>query len=295
MPRYLCYIFVAQSNESKSKQVKASIDLPIGVVQHRAKMPPNHLYQPERLEKIEQTLASQPRVTVAGLANMLRVSPVTVRADLAALEKRGRVVRVHGGAMPANQAPHELNFASRAQIHHAAKRAIGKYAASLVRDGDSIFIDASTTALELARQVRDRRELTVITNSIRSAQELVTSPNVTVIMPGGIVRREAFSLVGMWSADLIRQFNIGRAFVGARGFTLAEGLTDVNPDEVALKRAIVAIAKEVIALIDHSKWNQVALASFCSPQRLSCIISDKRAPRALVEQAKARGIQVVLV
>jgi DeoR/GlpR family transcriptional regulator of sugar metabolism len=258
-------------------------------------MPSSHLYQPERLERIEQSLASQSRVTVASLARLLRVSPVTVRADLAELEKRGRVVRVHGGAMPTTKAAHELNFESRAQIQHAAKRAIGKYAASLVRDGDSIFIDASTTALELARQVGHHRELTVITNSIRSAEVLVTSPDLTIIMPGGIVRREAFSLVGMWSADLLQQFNIGRAFMGARGFTLEEGLTDVNPDEVALKRAIVAAAKEVIGLIDHSKWNQVALASFCSLQQLSCIITDKRAPRRMVEQAKARGVQVILV
>lgn len=258
-------------------------------------MPANHLYQPERFIKIEQALAGQSRISVAGLARMLRVSPVTVRADLAELEKRGRVMRVHGGAMATNKAAHELNFESRAHIQHTAKRAIGKYAASLVRDGDSIFIDASTTAFELARCVSDRRELTVITNSIRSAQELVTYPNLTVIMPGGIVRREAFSLVGMWSADLIQQFNIGRAFMGARGFTLQEGLTDVNPDEVALKRAIAQVAKEVVALIDHSKWNQIALASFCPLEKLSTIITDKRAPRAMVEQAKARGVQVVLV
>lgn len=258
-------------------------------------MPANHLYQPERFEKIEQALVGQSRISVAGLARLLRVSPVTVRADLAELEKRGRVMRVHGGAIASPKTAHELNFESRAHIQHAAKHAIGKYAASLVRDGDSIFIDASTTAFELARGVSDRRELTVITNSIRSAQELVTYPNLIVIMPGGIVRREAFSLVGMWSADLIQQFNIGRAFMGARGFTLEEGLTDVNPDEVALKRAIVRVAKEVIALIDHSKWNQVALASFCMPGQLSTIISDKRAPRAMVDQAKARGVQVVLV
>lgn len=258
-------------------------------------MPATHLYQPERFEKIEQALAGQSPVSVAGLARMLRVSPVTVRADLAALEKRGRVVRVHGGAMASPKTALELDFESRAHIQHAAKRAIGKYAASLVRDGDSIFIDASTTAFELARGVSDRRELTVITNSIRSAQELVTYPNLTVIMPGGILRREAFSLVGMWSADLIQQFNIGRAFMGARGFTLEEGLTDVNPDEVALKRAIVRVAKEVVALIDHSKWNQVALASFCMPEQLATIISDKRAPRDLADQARARGVQVVLV
>lgn len=226
---------------------------------------------------------------------MLRVSPVTVRADLAELEKRGRVVRVHGGAMAPPKGAHEFNFESRAHMQHAAKRAIGKQAAALVGDGDSIFVDASTTAFELARHISTRRELTVITNSIRSAEALVTFPNITVIMPGGIVRREAFSLVGMWSADLIQQFNIGRAFMGARGFTLQEGLTDVNADEVALKRAIVNAAKQVIALIDHTKWNQIALASFCPLEQLSTIITNKRAPRAMLEQTRARGIQVLLV
>lgn len=258
-------------------------------------MPSNHLYQPERLEKIEQALASQPRVSVEQLARLLRVSHVTVRVDLTELEKRGRLVRVHGGAMAANKAAYELNFEYRAQLQHNAKRAIGQYAASLVRDGDSIFLDASTTALELARQVSQRRELTVITNSLRSAEQLAPYPNLTIIIPGGIVRREAFSLVGMWSADLIQQFHIGRAFMGARGFTLEEGLTDVNPDEVALKRAIVAVAKEVIALIDHSKWNQIALASFCAVEQLATIITDKRAPHKMVEQARARGIRVALV
>lgn len=253
------------------------------------------LSQPERFSRIEDSLQTQTRVTVDQLARTLRVSPVTVRSDLSELERRGRLVRIHGGAMAAMKAAHELNFEYRAQLQHAAKRAIGTYAASLVRDGDSIFLDASTTALELAHAVSDRRELTVITNSIRSAEDLVTFPNLTVIMPGGIVRREAFSLVGMWSDDLIRQFNIGRAFMGARGFTLKEGLTDVNPDEVALKRAIIRVAREVVALIDHTKWNQVALASFCTVEQLTTIITDKRAPRPLVEEAKARGIQVILV
>ena len=258
-------------------------------------MPSQPLYQPERLARIEQTLAAQPRVTVAFLARALGVSSVTVRADLAALEKNGRVIRVHGGAMAVNKAAHELSFEYRAHLHHNAKRAIGKFAASLVHDGDSIFIDASTTALEMVPHIGDRREVTVITNSLRSAQELVTYPNLTVIMPGGIVRRDAFSLVGMWSADMIQQFNIGRAFMGARGFTLDEGLTDVNTDEVALKRAIVNVAKEVIGVFDTSKWGQIALASFCPAERMSLIVSDKRAPHTQVDQAREYGLQVVLV
>lgn len=253
------------------------------------------LSQPERFSRIENSLQTQSRVTVEQLSRALQVSPVTIRADLTELERRGRLVRIHGGAMAASKAAHEINFESRAQIQHSSKHAIGKYAASLVRDGDSIFLDASTTALELARQVSERRELTVITNSLRSAEELVTFPNLTVIMPGGIVRREAFSLVGMWSPDLIQQFNIGRAFMGARGFTLKEGLTDVNPDEVALKRAIIQVARSVVALIDHTKWNQVALASFCNVEQLTTIITDKRAPRKMVDEAKALGIDVVKV
>src|SRR5258708_9451508 len=98
----------------------------------------------------------------------------------------------------------------------------------------------------------------------------------------------------MWRPDLIRQFNIGRAFMGARGFTLKEGLTDVNPDEVAIKRAIVGVARQVIGLVDHTKWNQVALASFCNVEQLTTLVTDKRAPRQMVEQAKALGIQVLL-
>lgn len=258
-------------------------------------VPPNHFVQPERLARIEQLLQTQSHVTVAQLSRRLRVSSVTVRNDLTALAQRGRIVRTHGGAMASNKADHELNFEYRAHLQHAAKQRIGQHAATLVHDGDSIFLDASTTALEVAKAVRSYRELTVITNSLHSAQELVSSPNLTVLMPGGIVRREAFSLVGMWSADLIQQFHIGRAFMGARGFTLQEGLTDVNPDEVALKRAIVNVAKEVIGLIDHSKWNEVALASFCSIERLSILITDRQAPRKLVDQARARGLEVILV
>ncbi|MCC7162249.1 MAG: DeoR/GlpR transcriptional regulator [Anaerolineae bacterium] len=253
------------------------------------------LSQPERFTRIQDSLQTQSRVKVAQLARTLKVSPVTIRADLAEMERRGQLVRIHGGAMAANKSAHELNFEARAKIQHAAKHAIGHAAAALVRDGDSVFLDASTTVFELALQISDRRELTVITNSIRSARELVTFPNITVIMPGGIVRREAFSLVGMWSADLIRQFNIGRAFMGARGFTLEEGLTDVHPDEVALKRAIVDVAREVVALIDSTKWNQVALASFCSATQLTTIISDKRAPRKMVQDARAKNIDVQLV
>src|SRR5262245_35082115 len=113
---------------------------------------PLPLSQPERFSRIEDSLQTQTRVTVEQLSRTLQVSPVTIRTDLTELERRGRLVRIHGGAMATNKAAHELNFEYRTQVQHAAKHAIGKYAASLVRDGDSIFLDASTTALELARQ-----------------------------------------------------------------------------------------------------------------------------------------------
>jgi DeoR/GlpR family transcriptional regulator of sugar metabolism len=156
-------------------------------------------------------------------------------------------------------------------------------------------LDASSTALQIARHLKARRELTVVTNGIRVATELAAQPSITVLMPGGAVRWEAFSLVGKWGTMMLRQLNIQKAFVGAVGFTLAEGLTDVNAEEAELKRAMVGTAKDVIGVFDHTKWNRVAMATFCPTNRLRLVISDDRAPVDSVKAARDLGIDVRLV
>ena len=235
------------------------------------------------------------RASVIELSKRLSVSEVTIRKDLALLEEDGSVLRTHGGAISVGRRRSELAFEVRARLHKAEKSFIGAEAARLVDDGDSIALDASSTALQIARHLKARRELTVVTNGIRVATELAGQPSITVLMPGGAVRWEAFSLVGKWGATMLRQLNIQKAFVGAVGFTLEEGLTDVNAEEAELKRAMVVTAKDVIGVFDHTKWNRVAMATFCPTERLRLVISDDRAPADSVMAARNLGIDVRLV
>jgi DeoR family transcriptional regulator of aga operon/DeoR family fructose operon transcriptional repressor len=220
---------------------------------------------------------------------------VTIRKDLAVLEMEGSVLRTHGGAITAGRSRGELAFEVRARLHRTEKTLIGAEAARLVDDGDSIALDASSTALQIARHLKARRELTVVTNGIRVASELAGQPSITVLMPGGALRWEAFSLVGKWGSMMLRQLNIQKAFVGAVGFTLEEGLTDVNAEEAEIKKAMVLSAKDVIGVFDHTKWNRVAMATFCPTDRLRLVISDDRAPAQAVKAARDLGLDVRLV
>jgi DeoR family transcriptional regulator of aga operon/DeoR family fructose operon transcriptional repressor len=252
-------------------------------------------YPAERRQAIARVIDEQTRASVAELSQKLSVSEVTIRKDLALLEMEGTVLRTHGGAIAAGRSRHELAFEVRARLHRTEKTLIGAEAARLVEDGDSIALDASSTALQIARHLKARRELTVVTNGIRVASELAGQPSITVLMPGGALRWEAFSLVGKWGSMMLRQLNIQKAFVGAVGFTLEEGLTDVNAEEAELKKAMVLSAKDVIGVFDHTKWNRVAMATFCPTDRLRLVISDDRAPAQAVAAARELGVDVRLV
>jgi DeoR/GlpR family transcriptional regulator of sugar metabolism len=272
-----------------------SIAATVGAIRTQSKAFESPQYAAERRNAIAQVIEENARASVIELSKRLSVSEVTIRKDLAALEDQGSVLRTHGGAISIGRSRAELAFEVRARLHKTEKSLIGAEAARLVEDGDSIALDASSTALQIARHLKARRELTVATNGIRVAMELAGQPSITVLMPGGAVRWEAFSLVGRWGTAVLRQLNIRKAFVGAVGFTIDEGLTDVNAEEAELKRAMVVTAKDVIGVFDHTKWNRVAMATFCPTDRLKLVISDDRAPADYVRAARARGIEVRLV
>ncbi|HTK11011.1 MAG TPA: DeoR/GlpR family DNA-binding transcription regulator [Ktedonobacteraceae bacterium] len=252
------------------------------------------LFTHERRQHILQLLEQQQRVTVPELSQLFAVSEVTVRKDLAWLEAQKLAVRTHGGAVPPNSNTAEMGFDLRERLQQDEKERIGALAAGMVQDGETIAIDASTTALTMAQFLKKKRELTVVTNGLRAAIELVQAPGISVLIPGGMLRQESYSLIGSWSESILQRIHINKAFLGAKGFTIAEGLTDVNSEEVELKRAMVNAAKEVIAIIDHSKWNHIAFATFCQSDHLSSIITDAQTPIKLIEQARSKGIKVWL-
>ena len=177
------------------------------------------------------------------------------------------IARIRGGARALQRGQSELAFDVRLRVQEDAKRAIARAAAAMVGDGESVALDSSTTAYYVALELRDRRELVVVTNGLLVAAALAEAPGVSVIVPGGILRLAAMSLVGDFASGVLRTTRIGKGFFGARGVSLERGLMDLNPDEVRIKREIADACERVIGIFDHTKWHRTALLSFVPAQR----------------------------
>lgn len=252
----------------------------------------------ERRERIVRIIEEHSRARVASLAHQFQVSAVTIRKDLAVLEAAHRVVRTHGGAVAIDQSRPEVAFELRERLQTDEKERIGAAAAQLVHDGESIVMDASTTALAVARHLKARggwSQLTVITNGLRIASELAGYPGIIVLMLGGRVRWEALSVVGQLGDGLFSRINVQTAFLGAAGFTPESGLADATDEEAQIKRSMVAAARQVIAIVDHTKWERAASATFCATDRIGLVITDEGAPATMVKALRTRGIEVRLI
>ena len=249
----------------------------------------------ERQLEIARFVEQHGRARVAELADHFDVSTVTIRKDLDALADRGRVIRTHGGAIAPRVRRQDLTHDVRDQMQREEKSAIGALAAAQVSDGESILIDASTTGLYLARELMHRsagQSLTIVTNSIRMASELAVRPDIVVLLMGGRVRGRSLSLVGQLGDAVLSRVNVQKAFVGAAGFTLEEGLTETTEEEAQIKRAMVAAVREVYAIVDHSKWGRVASATFCRAEGLTAVITDAGAPESMIAELEQKGVKV---
>ncbi len=252
------------------------------------------LFPEERRLEIMRLLSRDGRVSVADLSQQFCVSEVTVRADLQTLSDQSLIVRTHGGAVPFNRTA-EILLTLRRQQQVSEKDRIGIAGAELVKDGDAIFLDTSSTALALVQHLKGHRDITVITNSLAIAQALLDVTGITVVMPGGIMQRDTVSLIGTDGLDFLSRFNIRKGFFGAHGITIAEGLTDVSPTETEVKQHIIAMCHEVIAILDGTKWGRVGLASFASISDVHRVITDTKAPLELVEKMRQINIEVTMV
>lgn len=247
---------------------------------------------PERRHEILNSIYRDGRVAVAELSQTFAVSEVTIRGDLQALAAEGLIIRTHGGAIPASRVSPQLFFSLRRQQQVLVKDTIGRAAAELVQDGDAVFLDTSSTALAIARHLVDRRYVTIVTNSMAIVQEMLNHPNLNVVVPGGRLRRETASLIGTDGLEALRQFNVQRGFFGAHGISLTEGLTDVSAEEADVKRQMVTLCRQVIAVLDATKWGRIGLASFALLDDIDIVITDHDAPAELVAQVRAAGVDV---
>lgn len=251
--------------------------------------------QQMRRESIMELLRSTGFVNVQELVTRFGVSSETVRRDLESMEKAGLVRRVHGGAISTQPLVSESAYTLRRQIHTPEKQAIARTAADLICDGDTVLITPGTTTLEIATQLRQRSELTVITNSLPVAMELTGSPGISVFCLGGHLRGDDFSTSGITAMQNLEMFNANKLIIGIGGITPQRGLTDYRMDESALLRAFVEKADCVIGIADHSKFGITAVYNICPAQRLNHLITDSGTPEELYRPFCDLGIQVHVV
>jgi DeoR/GlpR family transcriptional regulator of sugar metabolism len=257
---------------------------------------PDGVFARERQQQIARIVEEDGRARVTDLAGRFGVSAVTIRKDLLVLEGERRVIRTHGGAIAPGDHRPELAFDIRDRLQREEKSRMGAAAAARIGDGESIVLDASTSALYIARHLKERETwhgLTVVTNSIRIAEELAGHPGITVLMLGGRVRWEALSVVGPLGDGVFRRVNVQKAFLGAAGFTIEAGLSDAMEEEAQIKRSMVTAAREVYAVVDHTKWGRVASATFCRTDRLAGVFTDDEAPTDMVATLRETGIEVL--
>lgn len=252
------------------------------------------LSQKERMRQVLQRLETRDYVPVSELAEHFSVSEVTVRSDLRELAREGLVARVRGGVRALQHGQSEVGFDLRLRLEVDRKRAIAAVAATMVGEGESVAIDASTTGYYLALELRSKRELVVVTNGLLVATALADAPGITVLVPGGMLRLSAMSLVGDFGADVLRATRINKGFLGARGLSLERGLMDLNPDEVRIKQEMAGACELVFGILDGTKWHRSGLLSFAPPDALAGIVTDSSAPAEEVEAWLGAGVEVVI-
>jgi DeoR/GlpR family transcriptional regulator of sugar metabolism len=229
------------------------------------------------------------------MAETLDVSESTIRNDLNTLENKGRVKRIHGGAILSETAlPGNNSFSSRYQKNHEAKQAIAREAKKLINHGDSILIDASTTGYYLACELCDCKELRVITNGFEVAQEMAKNPSNNVILIGGVVNYKASSVTGLLSEEIIKDLFVQKAFLSCSGFTLERGMTELQLNEAQLKRKIMGSTQKLYALVDSSKFGKEDLTPFASVEDISILLTDDGISPNWKENLEMSGVELII-
>jgi DeoR family transcriptional regulator, aga operon transcriptional repressor len=249
----------------------------------------------ERRRAILEIVNHEGRVLVQDLAPRFTTSQVTIRKDLEILHGQGLVYRTHGGALPVRAgALLDPSLREKEKLHRKEKQKIGEAAARLVKEGQSVVLDSGTTTTLIARALREFQRLTVITNAVNIAADLAGT-KIEVILTGGILRENSFSLVGPLAEDTLRHLSADILFLGVDGFDVHYGLSTPNMLEAKVNRVMVEIARRTVVACDSSKFGRRSLSLIAPPSAVHEAITDKRIPKPDLRALEESGIDVTLV
>ncbi|ABR47050.1 transcriptional regulator, DeoR family [Alkaliphilus metalliredigens QYMF] len=252
------------------------------------------MFAEERKKNIVEAINQDGSVKVGKLADVYGVTEATIRRDLQELEEKKMLQRTHGGAVAMDSTKYELTVLERKDSYYQQKLQIGMKAAEMVEDGDSIIIDAGTTTLQMARHL-NRKNITVVTNSMTIAAELEGKPEIELIMIGGMVRWSTHAFVGPLAEEMLEKIRVDKVFLGTNGITLDDGLTTPNMLEAKIKQIMLAVSTEKILLCDSSKFSRRSFSKICKVQEIDMIISDGMEVIRDQNKYKELGIKLSIV
>jgi len=253
------------------------------------------LLNEERRRAILEILKREGRVLVLDLADRFETSQVTIRKDLEDLHAHGIIHRTHGGALPAREgALEDPTLREKEKLHRKEKLRIASAAANLVKEGQVVILDSGTTTTAISRALRNFHNITIVTNALNIAAELTGAP-VEVILTGGTLRKNSFSLVGPIAEETLKGLNADILFLGVDGFDVHYGLSTPNLLEAKVNRIMVAVAKRTVAVCDSSKFGRRSLSLIVPPSALQEVITDHGIPKSDLRALKKSGIEVTLV
>lgn len=256
---------------------------------------PDKVSTVSRRALILEKLDKNGQVDVPSLSQELKVSEVTIRNDLIRLEQKNMLIRARGGAIKVDRVGIDFNLSDKNKQHLEEKKRIGKAAAALVEDGDTIILDSGTTTMEIARNLINVNNLTVITNALNIANQMADHQKANVIIPGGFLRKNSLSLVGGAAEENFKNYFCDKLFLAVDGFNTTHGMSTPNVEEAHLNRVMIEIAKQVVVVADSSKFHKRSFAFIAPVTEVDVVVTDAAIPVEDRKKLENAGVKVIIV
>lgn len=252
------------------------------------------LLKDERMNQIMEYLYQAGKVTVVALCEQLQVSPATIRRDLEELVAKDLVKRTHGGVILPESAKMEPPVLHRRYFQAVEKRNIGKVAARLIHDDETVFLGSGSTVLEVAEYLRGKKNLTVITNSLPIIDRLAKDPDIHLVSTGGSLRQSELSLVGHLVETSLAELRADKVVMSIQGIHLQHGLTNNDSAETMIDRTICHFAPNLILVADHTKFNKTKASFVAELTTIHTVVTDRNAPADFLNALENMGIEVII-
>ncbi|MBR6771327.1 MAG: DeoR/GlpR transcriptional regulator [Lachnospiraceae bacterium] len=247
----------------------------------------------ERRKRILEKVYEEKKVIVSGLSKEFKVSEETIRRDLEKLAEEGHIIKSYGGAVINEIGNIDLPFNVRWKSNTLGKQKIAELIREEIKDGDHLFLDASTTAVFIAKNIKMKKHLTILTNSIENLLELSDVSGWDIISTGGLLKAGSMALVGKKASDSIEGYHAEKLFFSCKGLDLEKGVLEGNDEMAGIKQSMIQSAARVYLAVDSSKFDKVAFSRICPLSRLDVIVTDQKPEERWMQVMEEYGIQCI--